>query len=139
MYTPTFEDDLPMTDVVGLEDRPHQIGELAEKFGITLRTIRFYEERGLIKPRRASARVRLYDLAAVSRLSLIVACRRYGLGVDDIADLLALRDRDGVEAFRPRLVAALAARRDVMRAEIREAEIRLDDLDRWLGEIERAI
>lgn len=139
MYTPTFEDGLPTTDVVGLENRPHQIGELAEKFGITLRTIRFYEERGLIKPRRASARVRLYDLAEVGRLGLIVACRRYGLGVDEIADLLTVRDRDGIAAYRPHLIAALAARRDAMRTEIREAELRLADLDRWLGEIEQSL
>ena len=138
MYTPTFEDELQTTDVVGLEDRPHQIGELAEKFGITLRTIRFYEERGLIEPRRASARVRLYDLVQVSRLSLIVACRRFGLGVDEVADLLAVRDRDGIDAFRPRLIAALAARRDAMRAEIQEAETRLAGLDNWLAEVERS-
>ena len=36
-----FTEAIPSNDVVSLEDRPHQIGELAEKFGITLRTIRF--------------------------------------------------------------------------------------------------
>lgn len=130
-----FDDMVPSSDVVTLEDRPHQIGELAEKFGITLRTIRFYEERGLLKPRRVSARTRLYDMGTVARLSLIVACRRFGLSVDTIADLLALRDAEGPETFQPRLVAALEARRTEMGHEIEEAERLRDALSSWLSDL----
>lgn len=133
-----FDDLIPSCDVVTLEDRPHQIGELAEKFGITLRTIRFYEERGLLKPRRVSARTRLYDLADVARLSLIVACRRYGLPVDTIADLLALRDRDGSAAFQPHLLAALRARQIEMSHEIEDAERLRDALGAWIVDLDRA-
>ena len=79
-----FRDHTPLGEGASLS-YPHQIGELAEMFGITLRTIRFYEERGLLAPRRVSARTRLYDVADVARLSLIVACRRFGLTVDEVA------------------------------------------------------
>lgn len=133
-----FDDLIPSCDVVTLEDRPHQIGELAEKFGITLRTIRFYEERGLLRPRRVSARTRLYDLAEVARLSLIVACRRYGLSVDAVADLLAARDREGPATFQQRLLAALRARRVEMAREIEDAERLRDALGSWIADLDRA-
>ena len=137
MYVP-FPELIPASDVVTVEDRPHQIGELAEKFGITLRTIRFYEERGLIAPRRVSARTRLYDVADVARLSLIVALRRYGTPVDAIADLLAARDTKGREAFQPLLAAALRARLDEMEAEIADTQRLRDDLSVWLADIDPA-
>lgn len=137
MFIP-FSELVPQGEVFTVEDRPHQIGELAEKFGVTLRTIRFYEERGLIAPRRASARIRLYDVGDVARLSLIVACRRYGLSVDMIADLLALRDREGPQAFQPRLAAALAERLGQMSAEITEAEKLRGELISWLADLGHA-
>lgn len=137
MYVP-FSESIPSSDIVTVDDRPHQIGELAEKFAITLRTIRFYEERGLLAPRRVSARTRLYDVADVARLSLIVALRRYGLAVDAIAELLALRDAGGAEAFRPRLVEALLARRVEMDAELAEAHRQRDSLVAWLAELNAA-
>lgn len=134
MYAP-FTDQVPHGELMSLDDRPHQIGELAAKFGITLRTIRFYEERGLIRPRRVSARTRLYDMADVARLSLIVTCRRFGLSVDDIAALLAIRDGEGSPAFKPRLVEALNRRHAEMTAEIAEAEKLRDELAVWLADV----
>lgn len=134
MFVP-FTDQIPTNEVMPLEDRPHQIGELADKFGITLRTIRFYEERGLITPRRISSRTRLYDLADVARLSLIVTCRRFGLSVDEIAALLAVRDAEGAVAFRPRLVEALRHRHADMIAEAAEAEKLRAELEAWTAQI----
>lgn len=134
MYVP-FTESIPSSDVVTVEDRPHQIGELAEKFGITLRTIRFYEERGLLTPRRISARTRLYDVADVARLSLVVALRRFGLSVDAIAALLVARDREGPETFRTQLIDTLQARRAEMDMEIAEAERLRDGLGHWLADL----
>lgn len=133
-----FSDLIPSCDVVTVEDRPHQIGELAEMFGITLRTIRFYEERGLLAPRRVSARTRLYDVADVARLSLIVACRRFGLTVDEVAALLTARDGESAETFQRRLADALAARRVEMTREIEEAGRLREALSRWIDDLHRA-
>lgn len=129
---------VPFTELLSIEDRAHTIGELSELFGITLRTIRFYEERGLLAPRRAAARTRIYDRDDVARLSLIVTCRRYGLAVHEIADLLALRDRRGTAAFNPALVAALEQRRSAIGEEIAEAEALRSELGGWIDEIARA-
>lgn len=137
MFVP-FTDQISTSEVIPVDDRPHQIGELAASFGVTLRTLRFYEERGLVKPRRVSARTRLYDVADVARLSLIVTCRRFGISLDTITDLLGVRDTDGVEAFQPRLVATLTARAAEMATEIDDAEALRRDLIAWLTDMRRA-
>ena len=111
-----------MSELMPVENRPHQIGELAERFGITLRTIRFYEQKGLIAPRRIGANMRLFDVADVARLGLIVACRRFRFTVEAIAELLAARDVLGPEDFRPHFAEALTRRHAELTAEIAEIE-----------------
>ena len=138
MYTP-FEDTFPFADLVPVEGRLHQIGELAEKFGITLRTIRFYEERGLIRPRRIASRARFYDVADVTRLSLIVALRRYGFAIEAVTELLAARDRLEPAAFRAHLAAALTERRTAIEAEIAESRRLCDGLQGWLAGLDTGV
>ena len=55
-----------------------RIGEMARKFNVTLRTLRFYEDRGLIHPRREGT-TRLYSHRDVVRLKLILTGRRVGV------------------------------------------------------------
>lgn len=65
------------------------IGELAEAAGISVRTIRHYDDEGLLTPsRRTAAGHRRYDPAAIGRLYRIVALRRVGFGLTDIVPLL---------------------------------------------------
>ena len=125
-------------EVLPIEDRGYHIGELSELFAVTLRTIRFYEERGLLAPRRVSARTRVYDRDDVARLSLIVGCRRFGLTVDEIGDLLEIRDRAGLETFEPALRTALRDRHAAMTTEIAEAEALRNQLAEWIADLDRA-
>ena len=131
VYAPS-DDMFAMSELIPVENRPYQIGELAEKFGVTLRTIRFYEQKGLMKPRRIGANMRIFDAADVARLGLIVACRRFRFTVDEIAALLALRDRLGVQEFGAHLVVALKARRTALIEEIEETEKVLGELSGFL-------
>ena len=73
--------------------RTWSIGELAEEFGTTLRTIRFYEDRGLLTPeRRGSARV-FHDRDRV-RLQLVLRGKRLGFTLVEIQrDALQFADR----------------------------------------------
>ena len=57
--------------------RSYTIGDLAREFGVSLRTLRFYEDRGLLKPQRAGAS-RLYDGAQRARLELILKGKQLG-------------------------------------------------------------
>jgi DNA-binding transcriptional MerR regulator len=69
------------------------IGRLAEQSGTTAKTVRFYEQAGLIPPaERAENGYRTYSQADVERLRFIRAARTLGFSLDDLRDILALRD-----------------------------------------------
>jgi DNA-binding transcriptional MerR regulator len=65
-----------------------RISAVMDALGVSARAVRFYEERGLIAPRRDRRNRRIYDAATRERLSLITGLRRAGVGLDDIRDLL---------------------------------------------------
>ena len=67
----------------------YTIGELALEFGITGRALRFYEERGLLKPRRLGYQ-RLYSERDRTKLRAIVKGRGLGLTVSEIIAALAI-------------------------------------------------
>jgi DNA-binding transcriptional MerR regulator len=69
------------------------VGELAEAVGVTADTIRYYERAGLLPPpSRTRSGYRAYDPGAVDRLRFIQGAQRLGLRLNDIRDLLAVRD-----------------------------------------------
>ncbi|MFN2504728.1 MAG: heavy metal-responsive transcriptional regulator [Acidimicrobiales bacterium] len=71
-----------------------RIGELADTLGINPRTIRFYEARGLLpEPERTASGYRSYGQEDVERLTFIKTAQRIGLSLDEIAEIIALRDR----------------------------------------------
>lgn len=75
------------------ESTAHQeysIGELAKEFGITSRALRFYEDKGLIKPARMSQN-RIYSQADRARLRLILRGKRVGFTLDDIREMMDLQ------------------------------------------------
>jgi len=66
------------------------IGELARATGLTVRTIRYWSDEGVLPPvDRSSGGYRLYDAASVARLELIRTLRELGLGLDDVRAVLA--------------------------------------------------
>ncbi|GAB4323784.1 MAG: hypothetical protein Kow0010_05320 [Dehalococcoidia bacterium] len=74
-----------------------RIGEVAEQTGLTPKTLRFYEEAGLLRPdSRSEAGYRLYREAAVERLRFIRSARSLGLGLDDIRQILDVTDQGRV-------------------------------------------
>ena len=113
-------------------ERTFTISELAKEFGITTRTIRFYEDEGLIKPRRQGTQ-RLYSAGDRARLGWIRRGQRLGFKLAEIHELLDLYqvDRTGVQQLRELLrrsrshVADLEAKRrdlDAQIAEFKEVE-----------------
>ena len=69
----------------------YTISELAKEFGITTRTIRFYEEKGLISPRRDGQK-RLYSNADRVRIKLILRGRRIGMTLRECVDFIDMYD-----------------------------------------------
>jgi MerR family copper efflux transcriptional regulator len=94
-----------------------QIGDVAEAVGLSLRTIRYYEEMGLVRPSsRSKGGFRLYTDADVARLLVIKRMKPLGFSVDDMRDLLAVRDQLDTPATTAPERAALQERLQVFRS-----------------------
>jgi DNA-binding transcriptional MerR regulator len=70
-----------------------QIGEVADRVGLSLRTVRYYEEQGLLTPEsRTTGGFRLYSEEQVDRLALIKQMKPIGFTVQEMRELLDARD-----------------------------------------------
>jgi len=67
--------------------RESTIGEMARAFGVTLRTLRFYEDRNLLRPRRVG-NARYYGGVDRARLAMILKGKQLGFTLAEIADLI---------------------------------------------------
>lgn len=101
------------------------IGELADEFGITTRTIRFYEARGLITPERKGAN-RSYSRRNRARLMLILRGKNLGFTLEDIAEYLSLYDADPGQLTQTRMLVA-------------KVEDMLEDLNKKRADIDRTL
>ena len=73
-----------------------KIGELAQRVGLPVETIRFYESQGLMPaPARTQSNYRRYDAAHLERLLFIRNCRSLDLSLAEVRELLAVRDAPG--------------------------------------------
>jgi DNA-binding transcriptional MerR regulator len=86
-----------------------QIGQVAERTGLSLRTIRWYEEEGLVVPTaRTDGGFRLYSADDVARLEVIKRMKPLGFALEEMRELLTLlADLDGGTGDRERLVDRL--------------------------------
>ncbi len=78
------------------------IAELAREFGVTARTIRFYEDKGLLSPTRQGQR-RIYSPRDRVRLRLIMRGKRLGFSLDEIGAMIDLYDDDPSEVAQLKL------------------------------------
>jgi DNA-binding transcriptional MerR regulator len=99
----------------------YRISQLADRVGIRPATLRFYEQVGLLPARRSPAGHRLYDDDAIDRLRFVTAGKRLGLPLDEIADLLVVRDGGRCADVRDRLRPLLSSR--IAEAERRSVEL----------------
>jgi len=77
------------------EKKFYKISELAREFGVTPRTIRYYEEIGLLSSQRNSPTShRLYDARERNRLMLILRGKRFGYSLSEMGEILNLYDVD---------------------------------------------
>jgi DNA-binding transcriptional MerR regulator len=88
MNLETIENTEPVASHSGDRMRTYTIGDLAREFGVTLRTLRFYEDRGLLSPRREGL-ARIYDAQDRSRLAVILKGKRLGFTLTEIRAMVA--------------------------------------------------
>ena len=84
-----------MTDTNADHDEPvYRIGDLAEEFGVTLRTLRFYEDKDLLRPKRVGG-TRLFSKRDRARLKLILLGKRVGFSLTEVKRMIDLYDPRG--------------------------------------------
>ena len=104
------------------------IGELAQRAGVAVQTVRFYERRGLIaEPPRKASGYRQYPLEAVRRLRFIRRAKELGFSLREIEELLALR-------MDP--AASCGTVRAQIVAKLEDVQERVRDLRRMEGALE---
>jgi DNA-binding transcriptional MerR regulator len=109
--------------------RTYTIGELAEEFGITSRTLRVYEEEGLLDPKREGTR-RIYNERNRVRLRLILRGKRLGWSLSEIRESFDLYDSNSGEAGQlEAMLEKLRQRRESLLAQREDIDHALRDLD----------
>lgn len=104
------------------------IAELAEEFRITHRTIRFYEDRGLISPQRRGNQ-RVFHVRDRVRLALVLRGKRLGFDLTEIRRIVDMYDESPGEAGQLRyLLEQIGARRAQLEQRRRDIEQTLDEL-----------
>jgi DNA-binding transcriptional MerR regulator len=105
------------------------ITELAAEFDTTLRTLRFYEDRGLLRPER-QGQTRVFHPRDRVRLQLIQRGKRLGFNLAEIASILDMYDEQPGEEGQLRfLLSDIADRRAGLERKRRDLEDALDELD----------
>ena len=112
------------------------ISQTADLFNVTMRTLRFYEEKGLLSPRRIGNR-RFYNVGCRARLNLILKGKAMGLGLDAIAALVGAVESGAPDDIRAKNVhemceeqrQVLIDRRRVLDAQIEETQRTLAGLE----------
>ena len=107
----------------------HTVTQLARDLGITARTIRFYEDKGLICPQRAGS-TRVYTSRDRARMILILRGKRLGFSLREIREYLDLYGVDHTQAEQLRLLRTGVAKR---LASLRE---QFQALEQTIGELE---
>jgi DNA-binding transcriptional MerR regulator len=109
----------------------YTITELAREFDITPRAIRFYEDQGLIKPKRegAGGRTRVYAARDRTRLKLTLRGKRLGLTLSEIKSLLDMYESptDSMAQLN-RFLVILAQQREMLEQQREDLEITLAEI-----------
>jgi DNA-binding transcriptional MerR regulator len=123
-----------------LGDEPCSISDMARIYGVSLRTLRFYEDRGLLAPQRQGT-ARFYNANNRIRLELILKGKRLGFTLAEIQDLIASRFKHGHMPMpggeRADLTSGLND--DQIEAQIAHLERQRGELDEALNELRQAL
>ncbi|AUA16636.1 HTH-type transcriptional regulator ZntR [Streptomyces malaysiensis subsp. malaysiensis] len=88
----------------------YRISQLAERSGVPATTLRFYEDAGLLPADRTPAGYRVYGEDAVERLAFISSAKLLGLALEEIRELLEVREEGVCASVRARMLPLVAER-----------------------------
>ena len=107
------------------------IGDLAREFDVTPRTLRFYEEKGLLNPAR-EGQSRVYGASDRTRLRLILRGKRLGLTLDESASLIMMYDpASNNEHQLEALIEKIRESRVRLEEQLKDLQRMLSDVSEW--------
>lgn len=110
-------------------EKTYGIGELARDFDVTTRTIRFYEEAGLLNPAR-DGQQRIYTDADRVKLKLILRGKRLGFSLSESRDIIEMYDPEsGNEKQLNALLSKIQERREQLAEQMREIQLMQVELE----------
>ena len=110
----------------------YTIGDLSREFGVTLRTLRFYEDKGLLNPKRQGT-TRLYNRRDRARLKLVLMGKKVGFSLIEIKEMLDLYDlKDGQETQLRVALERFQSQIDVLKRQKIDIEQAIDELTRTM-------
>ncbi|MEL3918109.1 MerR family DNA-binding transcriptional regulator [Aeromonas enteropelogenes] len=111
------------------ESRRYSISELAREFDVTTRSIRFYEDQGLLNPAR-EGQTRIYSKQDRVRLKLTLRGKRLGFSLAEIRELFDLYDADKSSRTQLKTMLELVAeRRETLQQQMEDIRIVLLELE----------
>jgi len=106
----------------------YSISNLASEFDVTTRTIRFYEEKGLLNPEREGTR-RIYTAADRTKLRLILRGKRLGLSLDESAEIILMYGTPGNNRKQlETLIAKIQEKRAELKRQQNDLRVMLKEL-----------
>jgi DNA-binding transcriptional MerR regulator len=130
------------------------VREAAARLGVTPRTLKYYEELGIVVPVRSESRYRLYETADLDKLSRVLRMRSLGFSLNAITEMVQKPFEAGADGGSPRLstaslnelkdslikqLGALDARVEQVRRELKEAATLQAQLRRDIDYVERRL
>ncbi|WP_327194463.1 MerR family DNA-binding transcriptional regulator [Vibrio caribbeanicus] len=116
----------------------YKISELAKEFDITTRSIRFYEDEGLLQPERKGS-MRIYNRKDKIRLKLILRGKRLGFSLAEIRELFELYDTHQGDAQLTEMLKIIDEKEAVLLRQLEDIKSMLEDLDTARERCEQAL
>jgi DNA-binding transcriptional MerR regulator len=113
--------------------KQYSISDLAKEFDVTTRTIRFYEDKGMLKPKRDGQK-RIYKAADRTRLKLILRGKRIGLSLDESFDIIQLYTKQSLDTRKQlnKLLQAIEKQKEI----INKKKVAILDMETEINEVE---
>ncbi|AXN39571.1 MerR family DNA-binding transcriptional regulator [Peribacillus butanolivorans] len=111
----------------------YTISELAKEFDLTTRTLRYYEELGMLRPKRTETGKRVYGKKEHAQLKIIMRGKKYGFSLVEIKDIVLLfdKDRTGIKQLEKTI--------DTAGQKLNEINERIKELDELKQDFEQVI